>query len=121
MKLALSFLFAGFVLSLHSEASEVLYGSPEVDITWEGSQKLSGDELVRVQRRATEIAGFYRSEILPKIPTRIWGAHTPPAVTVFFRTNLSTDGGLFVPPPAGSKTDARIALAVHASLIQSGD
>jgi hypothetical protein len=113
----------GAFFSLQSSASLPLYSSPEVDISWEDTTPLPPTTLAHYQHRANELASFYRTQILPPVPARLWGERgTPPGISVRFKSDLPTDGGLFTPPfKAGSQGTTRLTLDISTSLIRSSD
>lgn len=117
---------------LQGQASEVLYTSTDIELTWEATGRVSSDDLARQQKRARELAEFYRRQILPSIPGALWDGRKAPFVTVLFRSDLPSDGGLFVPPVVGAQspgkktrqpaeTPSRVTLQINSALILSGD
>lgn len=107
-----------FSFSLHAGASELLYSAADIQLRWEATGRNSSEDLVRHQGRAAEIAAFYRTRVLPSIPASLWNGASPPFVSVRFRSDLPTDGGLFIPSASPSRV---ITLQIHSSLILSED
>jgi len=104
--------------SLQAGASELLYSANDIELRWEAAGSNSSSALARYQGRAAEIAEFYRSRVLPSVPAALWKGEKAPFVSVLFRSDLPTDGGLFVPPSSQSHTITR---QIHSPLVLSGD
>lgn len=100
---------------LQARSSDVLFSSTSIELRWESPGRLSSEDLVRYRGRALEIAKFYEKQVLPSVPATLWNGRTPPFVSVLFRSDLPTDGGLFLP------SQSPLTLQIHSSLILSSD
>lgn len=100
---------------LQAWSSEVLFSSTSIEVRWESPGRFSSEDLVRHRDRALEIADFYEKQVLPSVPATLWNGRKPPFVSVQFRSDLPTDGGLFVP------SRFPLTLQIHSSLILSSD